>query len=179
MKPVIQTFINESEKLIRVFVGGKEIVATAEHPFYVDGRGWTEAKQLCVRDILVLQDGSRIPIEKVQYEMLASPVTVYNFEVADWHTYYVGENSTLVHNANCANGGFKKYSSSELDKMVSDSFHGDGGAKKAILKDVSTDILKKVGNNPDIYINKEGIIQLVSTKYKGVSVITDLNINWY
>lgn len=29
------------------------------------------------------------------------PVTVYNFEVKDWHTYFVGVESIFVHNANC------------------------------------------------------------------------------
>ena len=30
--------------------------------------------------------------------MLETPVKVYNFEVEDFHTYYVGESSVLVHN---------------------------------------------------------------------------------
>ena len=30
--------------------------------------------------------------------MLESPVTTYNFEVQDFHTYYVGESAVLVHN---------------------------------------------------------------------------------
>jgi len=34
----------------------------------------------------------------VQHEILETPATVYNFEVEDFHTYYVGENSILVHN---------------------------------------------------------------------------------
>ena len=29
---------------------------------------------------------------------MESPIKVYNFEVADFHTYYVGESSILVHN---------------------------------------------------------------------------------
>lgn len=37
-------------------------------------------------------------VEKVKLELLNIPVTVYNFEVEDFHTYYVGENSILVHN---------------------------------------------------------------------------------
>lgn len=35
---------------------------------------------------------------KVEIEQLDTPVTVYNFEVADWHTYYVSEEAVLVHN---------------------------------------------------------------------------------
>ncbi len=33
--------------------------------------------------------------------MTGKPVTVYNFRVEDFHTYYVGENCVLVHNASC------------------------------------------------------------------------------
>jgi hypothetical protein len=29
---------------------------------------------------------------------LEAPIKVYNFEVADYHTYYVGESAVLVHN---------------------------------------------------------------------------------
>ena len=35
---------------------------------------------------------------KVQHEILKNPVKVYNFEVRNFHTYYVGENSVLLHN---------------------------------------------------------------------------------
>ena len=31
-------------------------------------------------------------------QILESPIKVYNFEVEDFHTYYVGEQSVLVHN---------------------------------------------------------------------------------
>jgi hypothetical protein len=31
--------------------------------------------------------------------------TTYNFEVEDFHTYYVGENGTCVHNLNCGAKG--------------------------------------------------------------------------
>ena len=34
----------------------------------------------------------------MQHEILESPIAVYNFEVADFHTYYVGKSAVLVHN---------------------------------------------------------------------------------
>ena len=37
-------------------------------------------------------------VEQVQHELLESPVATYNFEVQDFHTYYVGETAVLVHN---------------------------------------------------------------------------------
>lgn len=41
-------------------------------------------------------------IEAIEVEKLAVPQTTYNFEVADFHTYFVGENPVCVHNANCS-----------------------------------------------------------------------------
>ena len=38
-------------------------------------------------------------VESVEIEYLEEPVTVYNFEVEDWHTYFVSTNGVLVHNA--------------------------------------------------------------------------------
>jgi len=38
------------------------------------------------------------------------------------------------------------------------------------------DLMKKMGNNPDIYLSSDGQIQIVSTQFKGKSFITDLNI---
>ena len=43
-------------------------------------------------------NGEYVVVEQVQHELLESPETTYNFEVEDFHTYYVGEKSVLVHN---------------------------------------------------------------------------------
>ena len=98
LKKVVRTFVNESDELIHVHTGDDEIVCTPEHPFYVPTKGWTGAAQLRAGDILVLSNGSYVTVEKIQHEILESPVKVYNFEVEDFHTYFVGENSVLVHN---------------------------------------------------------------------------------
>lgn len=60
--------------------------------------GWTYAIKLSAGDILLLSNGEYVVVEKVQHEILESPVKVYNFEVEDFHTYFVGESSVLVHN---------------------------------------------------------------------------------
>jgi len=44
-------------------------------------------------------NGEYVVVEQVQHELLESPETTYNFEVEDFHTYYVGDISVLVHNA--------------------------------------------------------------------------------
>ena len=75
-----------------------EIITTAEHPFYVPKRGWTEAIELRAGDVLVNVNGEYVILEKIEHELLESPVKVYNFEVEDFHTYYVGDSGVLVHN---------------------------------------------------------------------------------
>ncbi len=60
--------------------------------------GWTSAIKLRAGDILVLSNGEYVVVEAIQHEILESPVKVYNFEVEDFHTYFVGESAVLVHN---------------------------------------------------------------------------------
>ena len=64
-------------------------------------KGWYAAVDLRAGDILVLVNGEYVTLEKTQHEILEAPITVYNFEVEDYHTYYVGTDGVLVHNA-CA-----------------------------------------------------------------------------
>ena len=53
-------------------------------------KGWTEAIQLRAGDILVTVNGDYVVVEQVQHEILETPVQVFNFEVSDFHTYFVG-----------------------------------------------------------------------------------------
>lgn len=59
------------------------------HIATLNARRWTEAAHLRAGDILVLVNGDYVVVEKVQHEILEAPVTVYNFHVEDYHTYYV------------------------------------------------------------------------------------------
>ena len=102
-KKVVQTFVNETNELVEVTVNGETIKSTPSHPFYVPQKGWTSAISLRAGDILVLSNGEYVVVEQIQHELLENPVTVYNFEVEDYHTYYVSANAdsdefVLVHN---------------------------------------------------------------------------------
>ena len=99
LKPVVNTFVNEATELVHVFTDGEEIICTNEHPFYSPVKGWTEACKLRAGDILVSLNGDYVVVEQVQHEILESPIKVYNFEVEDFHTYFVGDgDGVLVHN---------------------------------------------------------------------------------
>ena len=64
------------------------IRTTAEHPFYVDGRGWVTCNELRLGDRLLTEDGTT----QVVNDLLDSGEweTVYNLRIADFHTYFVG-----------------------------------------------------------------------------------------
>ncbi len=99
LKKVVQTFVNETNELVHIQANGEEIVCTPEHPFYSPVKGWTAAIQLRAGDILVTVNGEYVVVEQIQHEILEAPITVYNFEVEGFHTYYVGADGVLVHNS--------------------------------------------------------------------------------
>ena len=102
LKQVEDVFVNETDEIVHVRYGDTEIDATPNHPFYVAEKGWVSAVNLRAGDRLQLVNGEYVTVEQVQHEILESPVKVYNFEVQDNHTYYVGGNdddsAVLVHN---------------------------------------------------------------------------------
>lgn len=55
-------------------------------------------RELEVENTLLLYAGDRGIIKRIELERVSESETTYNFEVADFHTYYVGENGLLVHN---------------------------------------------------------------------------------
>ena len=56
-------------------------------------------------------------------EYLDKPVKVYNFEVEDWHTYFVSEYNVFVHNAGC--GGSSKNGKYAPKRELPRTKHGD------------------------------------------------------
>jgi hypothetical protein len=176
LKEVVQTFVNETTELVHVHVNGEEIVATPEHPFYSPVKGWTSAVRLRTGDILVLQSGEYVIVELVQHEMLEAPVTVYNFEVEDFHTYYVGDNSVLVHNA-CTNPGGRHGGQAHRDTVesVKDSLRSKGW--DVSLKELRVSVGGGRYRYPDIIANKDGMTrfyQIGRTTMSGNPVAREL-----
>ena len=157
LKLVVQTFVNETTELVHVTVKGEEIVCTTEHPFYSPVKGWVAACKLRAGDILVTVNGEYVVVEKVQHEILESPVKVYNFEVEGFHTYYVGETALLVHNL-CHGNSLNTPKQTDL----------------YVLRDNTTGVVKKIGETTrgvkrytkSFYRNNNVHMQIIDTGSK-------------
>jgi Pretoxin HINT domain len=99
-KPVTQTFVHEDAEVreLQYAQSGREwkLRVTPNHPFYAEDRGWVQVKDLAILDRFLDADFANIlcggskPVAKRE--------RVHNLEVADFHTYFVGECGAWVHN---------------------------------------------------------------------------------
>lgn len=94
--PVTQIFEHPENVVMEVSVDDETIHVTHNHPIWVEDKGWTDADELVVGDELRQPDGSTSEVLEVN-EVYTSTI-VYNFTVAESHTYYVTDDAYLVHN---------------------------------------------------------------------------------
>ena len=169
LKEVVQIFRNETEEWVHVTVNGEKITCTPNHPFYSPVKGWTSAIDLRAGDILVTLNGEYVIIEQVQHEILESPETTYNFEVADFHTYYVGDEPVLVHNS-C---GWKVTSPNQMQKQVE-----KGQAPSTVVR---VDNPKAPGQLPHIHFSDGTAMNMdgsVHDAMKGIHTLTNSERSW-
>jgi hypothetical protein len=100
---VVEEVFVRTAPVLHLRVGGRTITTTGEHPFFAEGRGWVAAKQLEPGERVLGLSDEWLLVEGVDDAGLVT--TVYNFRVADWHTYFVGDSSwgfsVWAHNAAC------------------------------------------------------------------------------
>ena len=102
-KKVLKVYVKEATELTHISTDAKldedkNIDTTANHPFYVEEKGWVAAAEIEAGDKLHTGNGEVVTVTSNRTEKLAKPIKVYNLEVEDFHTYYVTEDEVLVHN---------------------------------------------------------------------------------
>ena len=100
-KPVTQLFNHQDKVIINlVFVdeNGEEtqIQATPAHPFMLANGQWANAGDLLPNDQIQTRNTQLLRLKSVATD--ANLHDTFNFEVAEYHTYFVGENGLWVHN---------------------------------------------------------------------------------
>lgn len=63
-KKVLEKYVRKTRELVHIISGGEEIVSTPDHPYYVAGRGFVNAYQLCIGSPLLDSDGKILEIER-------------------------------------------------------------------------------------------------------------------
>ncbi len=96
LQRVTHTFVRLAPVVLDIHVGTTTVTATPEHPFWVIGAGWTAAGELRRGSALLTKDDVIVHIDYV--DRREGNFQVFNFEVANAHTYYVSALGILVHN---------------------------------------------------------------------------------
>jgi hypothetical protein len=129
-KPVVELFRNEDKPVLNITLVNSDdqtevLGATPEHPFWVEGKKWVQAGELQEGDKVVSLDGGSLVVNSIVPD--ADQHTTYNFEVADYHTYFVGKVGALVHNQ-CQH---------ELGKKVEKAFKKNSNLEKAFKETIA------------------------------------------
>jgi hypothetical protein len=99
LKEVTETFVRAATPVIDLelrsgLFGSERISVTASHRFWIEGQGWERASSLAAAPVgSLLSPGSATALST-----LDEATTVYNLEVEDFHSYFVGQSRALVHN---------------------------------------------------------------------------------
>ena len=123
-KHVLETYIRETSSLVHLTINGENIISTYDHPYYVKDKGFVSAESLWIGAELIDKNGDILYVEQIYREKLDNQFkTVYNFKVEDYHTYFVGDSSLLVHNAEYSptkpRYGERRISDEEYDELRS------------------------------------------------------------
>lgn len=158
-------------------MGNQIIETTDNHPFWVEGKGWVLAIDLQVGDELVQSNGNHLKIDKIEVVHHDVKVKVYNFTVADFHTYFVSSLGIWVHNIECL--PVTSFTTSKLqhewkhagDFGLSGNWNKANGElyEKAIRNHIqgATDVWKSKYRGDEVYVYYD--------RNTGLGAYTDLN----
>jgi hypothetical protein len=99
-KQVTRTFERtDNNGIVDIEIGDEVISTTGNHEFWLDEKGWVEAKDIEEGDLLWTDDGDFVAVDGISTR--EGTFEVFNFEVDDFHTYFVSDDGVLVHNIEC------------------------------------------------------------------------------
>jgi len=137
-KPVVQLFRNFDKEILNLTLvnagGDTELLGvTAEHPFWVESIGWVNAANLQEGHRVLSVDDSYLNVKSVAADSQLHDT--YNFEVAEYHTYFVGEQGAWVHNI-CGH---------LLSKSVQKAFKKNANLEKAFKAAIEKGVVGAAG----------------------------------
>ena len=99
-KRVVASIIAVRRDVVKLHIDTDEVplIASANHKFYVKGKGWIMASEIATDDMLLDKNSTAVRIKAAEQELYPEEIQVYNFEVEGLHNYYVGKTGILTHN---------------------------------------------------------------------------------
>ena len=92
-KPVLRTTVRPEGPIIRIQAGDEVFESSGGHPFWVSGDGWVKSRNLKAGMNLHTASG---PVRVTDVKEVRA-VPTYNLVVADFNTYFVGNQKILSH----------------------------------------------------------------------------------
>lgn len=105
-----RTYLDRSQPISRIFerrvatyhvveTEASRLEVTEEHPFWVQGRGWTAVRDIEVGAPIATAGGDTLVLSNRRID---APLHVFNLGVANDSSYFVGDERVWVHNATCS-----------------------------------------------------------------------------
>lgn len=158
-KKVLTVYKKTTNELYVLNVNGESITTTSGHLFMMSTGLWKSAKNIKAGDKIVDADGSAREVKGVEIKELKDYIRIYNLNVEDYHTYFVGNEELLVHN-NCSeamtairSAAIPKFTSRLIDPIIDSKIINRVKELRASL----TSAFKKSGNFGYADVNVSGL----------------------
>lgn len=105
-----RSLLDRSQRVTRLFARdvaayhvveteGSRLVVTEEHPFWVQGLGWTAIRDIVAGSPIATASGDTLVVSNQRVD---AALRVFNLSVANDSSYFVGDERVWSHNATCA-----------------------------------------------------------------------------
>ncbi|MEM7183720.1 MAG: polymorphic toxin-type HINT domain-containing protein, partial [Spirochaetota bacterium] len=155
---VKQVFQRKTDLIYTVkYQDGTKLETTWNHPFYIEGKGFVQVKDLQVGNFSHTVNDKLSEISSISQDDREE--VVYNFEVEENHTYYVGNSGILVHNDSGydGKGSFDIFASKEKIAKFVGKTYGKKNLKQKVEQYVDG---QWMGYQDGIYTGLKSIGQL-------------------
>lgn len=95
---IARTYARVAPRFYALQTEAETLRVTEEHPFWVQGRGWTPVRDLHAGDVVATATGDALVLQALRVD---APLQVFNFSVPQTESYFAGRSGLWVHNANC------------------------------------------------------------------------------
>ena len=134
------------------------ITATREHPFMVQGVGFVIAGRLALGNAIVTRAGPALTVAKIDWKQGKQSVAVYNFEVDEDHTYFVGS----------ANGGLWVHNLGPCSGIRQATLNpGVDGGVTAGRSLTTSEALDSIRRGEDVIANSRSLAKTLAKKASG------------